>query len=153
MVEGIEELSDDRGYGPGLWYLSRFPLGVGLGGTSSAAHTAGLVSAGEVADANFMRIAADLGVFGALLFLSILALAVMRALNSPTRWAWLTILMIHCGIMITTNIMDAYYISHAFWMLIAMMDTDYNRAADAVGSPGKRPLSTLATYRPEQGTN
>jgi hypothetical protein len=81
-----------------------------------------------------MRIAADLGVFGLSLFLLVVGVAAWRAFRSPNRWAWLSVLVIYCGIMITTNILDSYYISHTFWMLIAMIDSQYTSAA--VGAAG-----------------
>jgi hypothetical protein len=130
MIEGASEFGERRGYGPGLRYLHSFPLGVGLGATSSAATNAGLVSKGEVADANFMRIAADLGISGLALFVLVLAAAAWRAYGSRHRAAWLTLLSIHCGIMLTTNVLDSFYISHGFWLLLAVIDCDYDPAPE-----------------------
>lgn len=124
MSEGVSGFRDDRGYGPGLRYLQAFPLGVGLGATSSAADNAGLASRGQVVDANFMRIAADLGWPGLALFFLVLAGAALRALHSRNRMAWLTILLIHCGIMLSTNVFDSFYISHCFWVMLALIDGD-----------------------------
>jgi len=121
-----------RGYGPGLRYLHSFPLGVGLGATSSAADDAGLASKGQVVDANFMRIAADLGISGLALFVLVLAAAAWRAYRSRHRAAWLTFLSIHCGIMLTTNVLDSFYISHGFWLLLALIDCDYDPVPEPV---------------------
>jgi hypothetical protein len=128
LVEGLSNFLDDRGYKPGLMYLKDFPLGVGLGGTSSAADNAGLLSRPEVADANFMRIAADTGLIGLMLFLVVIAVAARSAMRSEQRTAWIAFLLIHCGIMLSTNILDSYYISHSFWLLLALL------AADADGA-------------------
>jgi hypothetical protein len=134
LVEGLAEFADDRGYGPGFWYVRSFPFGVGIGATSSAAAQVGLVGAGEVVDANFMRIAADLGVVGSLLFLLVLAAGFWRASHSRHRAAWLTFLVIHVGIMLSTNVLDSFYISQSFWLLLAMIDCDRDplRVASAV---------------------
>ncbi len=124
MGEGVSAFAEDRGYGPGLRYLQRLPLGVGLGGTASAAENAGLVPLGQVADANFMRIAADLGVLGLLLFAGLLGVAAARALSAQHRNAWLAFLVVHCGIMLSTNVMDSFYVSQSFWTLLAVLDGD-----------------------------
>lgn len=124
MVQGTSRLLTERGYTPAMRYLAEFPLGVGLGGTSSAAASAGLAHQGQVADANFMRIAADLGVIGLLMFLGLLATAAWSALHSRHRAAWLTFLCIHAGIMLSTNIFDSYYVSQSFWILLAILDAD-----------------------------
>jgi len=126
MAEGLSGFTVERGYGQGLRYLRSFPLGVGLGATSSAADNAGLVGKGEVTDANFMRIAADLGILGLLLFLIVVAAATRSAWRSFHRMAWLTFLLIHCGIMLSTNVLDSFYISHGFWLLIAVIDCDHD---------------------------
>ena len=124
LADGLTAFMTERGYGRGFRYLRSFPLGVGVGGTSSAADNAGLVSRGEVHDANFMRIAADLGILGLLLFLGMLVIAAWRARASRHPFAWLTFLVIHCGIMLSTNVFDSYYVSHSFWLLLAVIDAD-----------------------------
>lgn len=124
VVEGLQRFFDERGYRPALGYLRDFPLGVGLGGTSSAADNAGLLLGPEVADANFMRVAADLGWPGLLLFLLLLAVAFGRAWRGQHRSAWITYLVIHCGIMLSTNVLDSFYVSHAFWLVLALLDSE-----------------------------
>lgn len=124
LVEGLSSFFKERGYKPGARYLKEFPLGVGLGGTSSAADNAGLLTGPEVADANFMRIAADTGLVGLLLFLAVIAVAARVALQSEHRSAWIAFLLIHCGIMLSTNILDSYYISQSFWLLLALLVAD-----------------------------
>jgi len=124
MIEGVRGFTQQRGYMKGLSYLSEFPIGVGIGGTSSAAESAGLLREGEVADANFMRIAADLGVPGLALFLLIVGIVLWRAWQSQHRAAWLVFLAIHFGIMLSTNVLDSFYISHGFWLVIGVIDAD-----------------------------
>jgi hypothetical protein len=124
LAEGFSDFGEERGYGPGLRYLRTFPLGVGLGGTASSAATAGYVSKGEVSDANFMRIAADLGLPGLSLFLLLLGFAGWRAWTSDHRMAWLTFLCIHCGIMLSTNVFDSFYVAQGFWLLLALLEGD-----------------------------
>jgi hypothetical protein len=150
LVQGTSNLLEERGYGPGLRYLTRFPLGVGLGGTSSAAASAGLAHQGQVVDANFMRIAADLGVVGLLVFLGVLATAAWTAYRSRHRAAWLTLLCIHCGIMLSTNIFDSYYVSQSFWILLAIMDGDRAPVAvPAAAAIRRAPTLALEPLGPE----
>ena len=144
LADGLSAFMTDRGYGRGFTYLRSFPLGVGVGATSSAADNAGLVTRGEVADANFMRIAADLGIVGLLLFLSVLALAAWNAWTSRHRAAWLTFLVIHCGIMLSTNVFDSYYVSHGFWLLLAVIDGDREPAPVQKRRASVAPLTSPA---------
>ena len=148
MAEGLSGFGDDRGYTRGINYLRSFPLGVGLGATSSAAESAGLVRKGEVADANFMRIGADLGVFGLLLFLMVIVTAFLRAWRTRHRMAWITFILIHCGIMLTTNVLDSFYISHTFWLLLAVIDCDYDsvRASKAQRRWVRPAISSAAAF-------
>lgn len=128
MGQGVSAFAEDRGYAPGLRYLERLPFGVGLGGTASAAENAGLLPLGQVADANFMRIAADLGGIGLLCFLCVLGAAAGRALPVRHRNAWLAYLVVHCGIMLSTNVLDSFYVSQSFWILLAVLDGDHSAA-------------------------
>ena len=139
MAQGIKDMLSDRGYGPGLAYVRDFPLGVGLGGTSSGAASAGLAQRGEVSDANFMRIAADLGLVGLFMFLTVLLAAALAAWRSRRRAAWTTFLIIHAGIMLATNVHDSFYISHSFWLLLAIIDRDHPGSDFAV-APAPAPV-------------
>jgi hypothetical protein len=124
IAEGLVNFFRERGYDEGMEYLRAYPFGAGLGATSSAAHNAGYVLKGEVADANFMRIAADLGPVGLVVLLLLLSCAAWRATLSRHPGAWLAFLAIHCGIMLSTNVFDSFYISHCFWLLLAFLDCD-----------------------------
>jgi len=123
----------DRGYGPGLAYIRDFPLGVGLGGTSSGAQGAGLASRGQVVDANFMRILSDLGLMGLWSFVAILFLAARAALrkkNNPVGWMLLIALI---GLIcLGTNTLDSYYVAHFFWLFLGVIDTR-DRVAGSTG--------------------
>jgi hypothetical protein len=120
---------EDRGYLPGLSYFNDFPLGVGLGGTSSGADSAGLARRGQVVDANFMRILADLGIVGILSFLSVLWFAGESAMRKENGWGWLLIIGLICGVCLGTNILDSYYVSHCFWLLLGVIDTPSQKSA------------------------
>jgi hypothetical protein len=145
LVAGLSKFFSERGYKPALTYLREFPIGVGLGGTSSAADNAGLLSRPEVADANFMRIAADTGPIGLLLFLAVVAVAVRVALRSEHRTAWVSFLIIHFGIMLSTNILDSYYVSQSFWIMLALMavDADGARSTSAPEPQTCRPHGSI----------
>jgi hypothetical protein len=123
-----ESLDERRGYGPGLAYFKDFPLGVGLGGTSSGAEGAGLASRGQVVDANFMRILTDLGIVGLLLFFTVLWFAVRSAFRRENGLGWAIIIGSVCIVCIGTNTLDSYYISHSFWMLLGVIDTPTQKA-------------------------
>jgi hypothetical protein len=128
--------ADRRGYGPGLSYFSDFPMGVGLGATSSVADSVGLTARGQVVDANFMRILADLGLMGLLSFLLVLWCAGKAALRRRNGFGWALLFGLIAAICIGTNTLDSYYISHCFWIFVGAVD-------------GRLPASYAAAARPE----
>jgi hypothetical protein len=121
---------EKRGYGPGLSYFRDFPMGVGLGATSSIADTMGLATRGQVADANFMRILADLGLFGLLSFFFVLLAATRAALKRKDGFGWLLVFGLITAICVGTNTLDSYYVSHSFWLFLGVIDTKPNRPND-----------------------
>lgn len=112
-----------RGYGPGLSYFKDFPMGVGLGATSSIAADMGLATRGQVVDANFMRILADLGLLGLLSFFAVLLAASRAALKRENGFGWLLLFGLIAAICIGTNTLDSYYVSHSFWLFLGVIDT------------------------------
>lgn len=112
-----------RGYGSVVPYFNRFPFGVGLGATSSAAYSAGLASMGQVVDANFMRILADLGIQGLCSFLAILVIAFLEASKKREGSGWIVLLSGIVLICLGTNTLDSQYVSHLFWMFLGVIDT------------------------------
>lgn len=126
----------DRGYGPGIAYVMEFPFGVGLGGTSSAAHAEGLASRGQVVDANFMRILADLGLVGALAFSVVLWQAARSAVRKQKRpGGWLLLIGLIGLISLGTNTLDSFYVAHCFWIFLGVIDTR-NRPAGILRAAG-----------------
>lgn len=118
-VSGIYEA---RGGYVTVWdYISEFPFGSGIG--ASGASSDGLQDKGKVVDANFMRILADLGIQGLALFLVILVAAGLAASKRNDRMGWLTLLFIYFLVASGTNTLDSHYVSHLFWVLLAVMDT------------------------------
>jgi len=115
--------NEERGYGPGLSYFTDFPEGVGLGGTSSIADDKGLAMRGQVVDANFMRILADLGLLGLLSFFAVLLAASRAALRRENGLGWLLLFGLIAVVCIGTNTLDSYYISHTFWLFLGVIDT------------------------------
>lgn len=116
-------LAGRQGYPLGLEYLSAFPLGVGLGGSGGAAFTAGLLSWGKVVDANFMRIAADLGIQGVLLFIAILIAAFYSSIRVRRVSGLSMLIVIYILVAIGTNVFDGHITPHLFWILLGVADT------------------------------
>lgn len=127
-LESLYESADfeRRGYGPGLSYLADFPMGVGLGATSSVADSMGLAARGQVVDANYMRILADLGILGLLSFFAVLWAAACAALKRANGVGWFLLFGLIAAICIGTNTLDSYYISHLFWLFLGVIDTKYS---------------------------
>jgi len=124
----LDSLSDSidferRGYGPGLSYFRDFPLGVGLGATSSIADSMGLATRGQVVDANYMRILADLGIVGLFSFFAVLLAAGAAALRRANGFGWLLLFGLIAAICIGTNTLDSFYVSHLFWLYLGVIDT------------------------------
>ncbi|MBP1609321.1 MAG: hypothetical protein H6Q04_1556, partial [Acidobacteria bacterium] len=124
----LDSLSDSidferRGYGPGLSYFRDFPLGVGLGATSSIADSMGLATRGQVVDANYMRILADLGIVGLFSFFAVLLAAGAAALRRANGFGWLLLFGLIAAICIGTNTLDSFYVSHLFWIYLGVIDT------------------------------
>jgi hypothetical protein len=131
MIDSILERGSEmryvweyRGYGPGVAYLSQWPLGVGLGATLSATDSAGLASQGQVVDANFMRIAADLGIQGLLLFGVMVAVAYHTALKSPQRLISIGLISVFMIVCTGTNTLDTHMVSHYFWFFLGFIDAE-----------------------------
>lgn len=121
LVEGFN--FEARGYGPGLSYFSDFPMGVGLGATSSVADSMGLATRGQVVDANYMRILADLGIIGLASFMAVLWAAGRAALRRENGIGWLLLFGLIAVICLGTNALDSFYISHLFWLYLGVIDT------------------------------
>jgi hypothetical protein len=126
-----------RGYGPGLEYFVDFPFGVGLGGTSSAAQSAGLAERGQVVDANFMRILADLGIIGLSSFLLVLWFAVQAAGRKEKQLGWVVLVGVHVLICLGTNTLDSSYVSHCFWLFLGIIDTPELRRSGFIPSTAR----------------
>ena len=107
-------------YEKGLALLSEFPAGLGLGATTSAADDAGAHVGGQVVDAYFMRIAADLGVLGLFLLLTLLAVAFFASLRGARIRGISVVIMIYVLESAGTNVLDTYYVSHVFWALLGL---------------------------------
>jgi len=109
------------GYRNGLNNVVRFPMGLGLGATTSAADAAQANPGGQVVDANYMRIMSDLGLPGLALFLLING-AVLRSLRKkPNRFAFMAALAIYAVVALGTNVFDHYYMGHFYWLLLGIM--------------------------------
>jgi hypothetical protein len=104
-------------------YFSDFPFGAGVGTTVSAAGRTALNLRGEITDANFARIFADLGPAGLLLFVAVIVLAVHRAFRLRGGLGWVVLLAIYCIVAVGMNVFDTYYVGHLFWLLLGLVDS------------------------------
>jgi hypothetical protein len=111
------------GYTMGMVYATAFPLGIGLGGSGNAASDAGLQNWGRVVDANFMRILADLGVQGLMLFLLIIGVAIHAGLRKRKNTGLACIIAIYAIIAIGTNVFDGHLTPQLFWLIMGIADT------------------------------
>jgi hypothetical protein len=128
-----------RGYTVGLDYVTAFPLGVGLGGSGNAASGAGLAQWDKVVDANYMRIFADLGVQGLLMFLVILGLGVEAALRKRKDYGIACMIIIFALVAIGTNVLDGHLTPQLFWLILGMADTPEGAAAPATSGARLQP--------------
>lgn len=99
-------------------YFRDFPFGAGLGTTAPT----DLNLRGEITDGNFMRIFADLGPIGLLLFLSVVVMGIGRAARSSGGGGWIVMLIVYCIVALGTNVFDTYYAGHLFWAALGMVD-------------------------------
>jgi hypothetical protein len=113
----------------GFRFVSEFPLGLGLGATTSAADTAGAHAGGQVVDAYYMRVASDLGIAGLIWFLLLLATAGLVSLFRPATEAIAVVVAIFAFQSIGTNVLDSFYVSHVFWMLLGYAGQRIDRVA------------------------
>lgn len=104
----------------GMAFLAQQPLGLGLGATTSAAQDAGAHVNGQVVDAYYMRVAADLGVHGVMLFVLVLALGALQGLARPAVQGIAVVAAIYAFQSIGTNVLDSFFVSHAFWLLLGL---------------------------------
>ncbi len=112
-------------YEKGLRFITEFPLGLGLGATTSAADDASAHLGGQVVDAYYLRIASDLGVVGLLLFITVLAVAFASYVRRPETHAFALVVVIYAIQSVGTNVLDSYYVSHVFWLSLGCVGLTY----------------------------
>jgi hypothetical protein len=113
----------EEGYIKGWKLLFEYPLGLGLGATTSAADSYGANPGGQIVDANFLRILGDLGLAGLLAFMSIIYFAIWKSMIIEKTSAWILLLLFYCFQALGTNIFDSLYVSHSFWLYLGLMDS------------------------------
>jgi hypothetical protein len=102
----------------GLGFVSEYPFGLGLGATTSAADLAGAHRGGQVVDAYYMRVAADLGLPGLIWFLLLLVIAGVVSISRERTSAIAVVVVIYAFQSVGTNVLDSFYVAHVFWMLL-----------------------------------
>jgi hypothetical protein len=131
-------------YGKGLSFLTEHPFGLGLGATTSAAQDSGAHVNGQVVDAYYMRVASDLGVQGLVLFLVVLAVAALQSLCHSVILGIAVLVAIYSLQSIGTNVLDTFFVSHAFWLLLGLSGTEARGAT--YGPKGARPMHFVAAH-------
>lgn len=119
----FNNLLEGRSYGLGMQYITSFPMGVGLGGSLGASASAGLTEWGKVVDANFMRIAADLGVQGLLLLAVVIGFAIHACWRRRRSLGLMCVIGVYVGIAVGTNVFDGHLSPQLFWLFLGMADT------------------------------
>jgi hypothetical protein len=145
LIQGSPVGERAEAYEKGLGFISTFPLGLGLGATTSAADDAGAHVGGQVVDAYYMRVASDLGVPGLALFIAVLAVGAYVAARSPRYRAFAVVVLIYAFQSTGTNVLDSYFVSHVFWMWLGF--------AGSIPGPGPIPQQGLRFVRRDAATS
>jgi hypothetical protein len=106
--------------------ITMFPLGVGLGASLSASEQASNSGLGQVVDANFARILADTGIFGLLLFISILVLAFIKSFKSRSLLFFTITILFYSFQALGTNVFDSFICIHLFWIFLGILNNKDN---------------------------
>ena len=102
-------------------YFKEYPFGLGLGATAYRAYD--LNPKGTIPDANFIRILADLGIFGIINFILILVFSIINATKKQNPFLWILLINTYCILALGTNVFDTYYLSQLFWVLLGIVNT------------------------------
>lgn len=94
--------------------VSRYPLGTGIGSVGHKAAFAGVQ--GAVADGNYFRILAEVGIHGLIIFLVLNGLVMLR-IGTRNKFLFLA-LLVYLFQAIGTNVFDIYYISFIYWFIL-----------------------------------
>lgn len=114
------QVSRDKGWK----VMSEFPLGLGVGASTSGADSSGANPGGQIVDANYHRISADLGLIGLFSFLSVVWFSIKSAMKNCNKFAWIIIVVMYCVQGLGTNVFDNFYVSHIYWILLGVIDSD-----------------------------
>jgi hypothetical protein len=120
-VGEVISLRDRDSYGLILDQLVRHPFGMGLGATTSAADSYGYNSGGQIVDANHLRILADLGPIGFVLFVLLVAHAVWLSRRARLFVPFGLVVLGYNLQALGTNVFDSYYTGHLYWMYVGMI--------------------------------
>lgn len=128
LLEAIDALSyEDRVSYQKVWpVMEAYPIGMGVGATTSAVDSAGLNPGGQIVDANHMRILADVGMLGLLAFFMPVFIGLSRLLDGcRIRGLTLGLMLLTLNIQATgTNTFDSYYVAHIYWAMIGFLATE-----------------------------
>lgn len=109
------------GYERASVLISDFPIGVGLGATLSASENAIGSGLGQVVDANYARILADLGFIGLFLFVVILVKAIVKSFELKI-FHFSIIISFYAFHAVGTNIFDSFMCNHLFWLYLGIIN-------------------------------
>lgn len=149
LLEAIDALSyKDRVSYQKVWpVVEAYPMGMGVGATTSGVDSAGLNPGGQIVDANHMRILADVGILGLLAFFMPVLIGLGRLFDGcRNRGLTLGLALVMLNIQATgTNTFDSYYVAHIYWAMIGFLatETGLNYARTQQQSMAVSPVTTV----------
>lgn len=122
IIQGDFRSERSESFFKGLNVSLEFPLGMGVGATTSAAGDAGANPVGQIVDSNYMRMICDLGYTGFYLFVAVIATSIFSVFHNEKSKFYLLLISIYCFQANFTNVFDTYYVNHIFWLILGLIN-------------------------------
>lgn len=114
-------LEDRTTYGIVFANIAEYMLGFGLGATTSVADARGYNPGGQIVDANHLRIMADLGIAGLIIFMMTWVVPVTKAIAFRRAMPLVFAISAYQLQAIGTNVFDSYYTGHLYWFYLGLL--------------------------------
>lgn len=116
-------LEDRISYSYLPYFISNYPFGIGLGSATSSATADGVSFFEQVVDANHVKIIVEMGVVGFFVYMMpaiVSSLRIFRGISTVELCLLLVVFTIHLQCL-GTNLLDSYYLSHIYWLIIGFL--------------------------------